>query len=296
LKDKPVSKQVNQKLNYAKKHWSKTLDKYEAQEKIIGDGRTSYSWTDTDATFMRMKEDHMNNGQLKAAYNVQISTNNQFIASYSIHQNTTDTNTLIAHVQKHIEQYHQKPQSITADAGYGSEQNYVYMEQNNIAAYIKHNQFDRQQNETIENKKPFAQHQLHYNKEKDYYVCPMGQHMKNTGTVIKTTSNGFKQTISRYRAINCERCPLRGACFKTTGNRIIEVNHNLNRLKQKADDLLLSEQGIIHRKKRPCDVEPVFGNIKNNHHFKRFMLRGIEKVTVETGLLALAHNLRKKIA
>jgi len=296
LKDKPVSKQVNQKLNYAKKHWSKTLDKYEAQEKIIGDERNSYSKTDTDATFMRMKEDHMNNGQLKAAYNVQISTNNQFIASYSIHQNTTDTNTLIAHVQKHIEQYHQKPQSVTADAGYGSEQNYVYMEQNNIAAYIKHNQFDRQQNETIKTKKPFAQDQLHYNKEKDYYVCPMGQHMKNTGTVIKTTSNGFKQTITRYRAINCEGCPLRGACFKTTGNRIIEVNHNLNRLKQKADDLLLSEQGIIHRKKRPCDVEPVFGNIKNNHHFKRFMLRGIEKVTVETGLLALAHNLRKKIA
>ena len=120
--------------------------------------------------------------------------------------------------------------------------------------------------------------------------------MKNTGTVIKTTSNGFKQTITRYRAVNCEGCPLRGACFKTTGNRIIEVNHNLNRLKQKADELLLSEQGIIHRKKRPCDVEPVFGNIKNNHHFKRFMLRGIEKVTVETGLLALAHNLRKKIA
>lgn len=170
------------------------------------------------------------------------------------------------------------------------------MEQNNIAAYIKHNQFDRQQNETIKNKKPFAQDHLHYNKEKDHYVCPMGQHMKNIGTVIKTTSNGFKQTITRYRAINCEGCPLRGACFKSTGNRIIEVNHNLNRLKQKADDLLLSEQGIIHRKKRPCDVEPVFGNIKNNHHFKRFMLRGIEKVTVETGLLALAHNLRKKIA
>jgi len=296
LKDKPVSKQVNQKLNYAKKHWCKTLDKYEAQEKIIGDERNSYSKTDTEATFMRMKEDHMKNGQLKAAYNVQISTNNQFIASYSIHQNTTDTNTLITHLQKLIEQYHQKPESVTADAGYGSEQNYDYMEQNYIVAYIKHNQFDRQQNETIENKKPFAQDHLHYNKEKDYYVCPMGQHMKNIGTVIKTTSNGFKQTITRYRAINCEGCPLRGACFKTTGNRIMEVNHNLNRLKQKADNLLLSEQGIIHRKKRPCDVEPVFGNIKNNHHFKRFMLRGVEKVTVETGLLALAHNLRKKIA
>jgi hypothetical protein len=74
------------------------------------------------------------------------------------------------------------------------------------------------------------------------------------------------------------------------------VNHNLNHLKQKADERLLSEVGIRHRKQRPCDVQPVFGNIKSNHHFKRFMLRGIKKVTTETSLLALAHNLRKKYA
>ena len=65
-----VSKQVKQKLNYAKNKWPAALDKYEAQEKIL-DGRNSYSKTDKDATFMRMKDDHMENGQLKAAYNVQ---------------------------------------------------------------------------------------------------------------------------------------------------------------------------------------------------------------------------------
>ena len=124
----------------------------------------------------------------------------------------------------------------------------------------------------------------------------MGQAMKNTGTFTKSTSTGFKQSYTRYRAPNCEGCPLRGVCHKAKGNRTIEVNHNLGRLKQKADALLLSEDGVAHRKQRPCDVEPVFGNIKNNHHFKRFMLRGIEKVSVETGLLALAHNLRKKVA
>ena len=73
LKDnEAVSKQVKQKLNYAKNKWPAALDKYEAQEKIL-DGRNSYSKTDTDATFMRLKDDHMQNGQLKAAYNVQIS-------------------------------------------------------------------------------------------------------------------------------------------------------------------------------------------------------------------------------
>ena len=86
LKDKDVEPKVRQKLNYAKKHWPEALDKYEAQEKILGDNRSSYSKTDKDATFMRMKDDHMKNGQLKPAYNVQISTNKQFIATYSLHQ------------------------------------------------------------------------------------------------------------------------------------------------------------------------------------------------------------------
>jgi len=181
-------------------------------------------------------------------------------------------------------------------AGYGSEENYQWLEDKNITSYVKHNQFDRQQNETIRDSKPFSTDKLYYNKEKDCYYCPMGQAMNNTGTTIKKTTTGFKQHITRYQAKNCEGCPLRGVCHKAKGNRTIEINYNLNRLKQKADEVLLSEEGIKHRKQRPCDVEAVFGNIKNNHHFKRFMLRGIEKVSIETGLVALAHNLRKKAA
>jgi transposase len=296
LKGKKVDSKVKQKLNYAKKNWPENLKKYEEQEKIMGEERSSYSKTDTDATFMRMKEDHMKNGQLKPAYNVQISTNNQFIASYSIHQKTTDTNTLTPHLEQHEKDFSEKPEVVTADAGYGSEENYQSLEDKGITAYVKHNQFDRQQNETIRDKKPFAADKLYYHKEKDCYYCPMGQAMNNIGTTTKNTSTGFKQHITRYQAKNCEGCPLRGVCHKAKDNRTIEINYNLNRLKQKADELLLSEEGIRHRKQRPCDVEPVFGNIKNNHHFKRFMLRGIEKVSIETGLVALAHNLRKKAA
>jgi transposase len=296
LKDKPVTKSIKQKLNYAKKQWPAALDKYEQQEKIIGSQRSSYSKTDPDASFMRMKEDHMKNGQLKPAYNVQISTNNQYIASYSIHQNTTDTNTLTKHLDQHQNDYHQLPASLTTDAGYGSEENYQWMEDQNITAYVKHPYFDREQSELLQSKKPFTADKLYYNKEKDCYYCPMGQQMNNTGTFTKTTSTGFKQTITSYEARNCEGCPLRGACYKAKGNRVIEVNHNLNRLKQQANELLKSKEGIKKRKQRCFDTEPVFGNIKNNHHFKRFMLRGINKVSVETGLLAMAHNLRKKAA
>lgn len=296
LRDKPVSSQVKQKLSYAKTHWPAALDKYEKQEKIMGEDRSSYSKTDPDATFMRMKEDHMKNGQLKPGYNLQISTNNQYVASYSIHQNTTDTLTLISHIENLKDQYSQLPEKLTADAGYGSEQNYQWLEERGISAYVKHHHFDREQSKNLAAKKPFSAEKLYYNPDKDCYYCPMGQQMTSIGTAIKKTAGGYSQVITRYQAKNCQGCPLRGACHKSQENRIIEVNHNLNRLKQKADELLLSEEGIRQRKKRPCDVEPVFGNIKNNHHFKRFMLRGKDKVLVETGLLALAHNLRKKTA
>ena len=125
LQDKPVSKQVKQKLNYARKYRMSIRDfyKYEQQEAILGEQRKSFSKTDTDATFMRMKEDHMKNGQLKPGYNLQVSTNNQYITHYSIHQATTDTTTLKEHLTDFKTEYQTMPAVVTADAGYGSEEN-----------------------------------------------------------------------------------------------------------------------------------------------------------------------------
>jgi transposase len=293
LKDKPVNKQVKQKLSYAKKNWPSNLKKYEKQEKILK-GRKSYSKTDHDASFMRMKEDHMLNGQLKRAYNLQLSSNNQYIVNYSLHQTTADTTTLQQHTQLYKNQYGNHPDVITADAGYGSEENYQYLQQNNIENYVKYNYFDKEQSGRADKKYPFKADNLFYNKDKDCYYCPMGQPMKNIGAIQSKTKTGFIQNITRYQATNCNGCPLRVSCHKSKGNRIIEINHPLKKYKEQVRENLQSEKGIYHRKKRPADVEPVFANIKNNHHFKRFMLRGIDKVEIETGLLALAHNLRKK--
>ena len=296
IRNKEVKPGIKQKLNYAKKKWPEALKKYDEQEKILGENRSSYSKTDVDATFMRMKEDHMRNGQLKPAYNIQISTNNQFIASYSIHQNTTDTNTLSKHVQEFIKAYRRKPSSITADAGYGSEQNYQWLETKRITAYVKHNQFDRNQNTTIRNKNPYSSDKFVYDPQNDQFICPSGKRMDYIHTSIKKTSTGFEQTLDFYQAKKCKGCPLNAECHGKKGNRIIQVNHNLNRLKAKAEKRLTSKKGIEKRKKRCYDTEPVFGNIKQNHNFKRFMLRGLEKISIETGLLAIAHNIRKKVA
>lgn len=296
LADKPeVDKKVKNKLKYASKEYPKKLAEYENKEAILG-GRNSYSKTDPDATFMRMKEDHMKNGQLKAGYNVQISTSNQFIVNYTIHPNPTDTTTLAAHINQHQASFGKTLKTLTADAGYGSEENYELLKAKDIEAYVKYGMFDKQQSEKYNNNKVFSAQKLFYNHEKDCYICPMGQQMDYIGNAKRITTTGFKQTSKKYQAKNCSNCPLNGACHKSKGNRIIEINENLEKHKELAYELLNSEEGIEKRKQRCHDVEPVFGNIKQNHGFRRFMLRGKEKVAIEWGLLAIAQNIRKKAA
>jgi len=208
LRDKKVTGKVRQKLNYARKNWPAVLDKYEKQEKIMGNGRSSYSKTDPDATFMHMKEDHMRNGQLKPGYNVQISTNNQYIASYSIHSSTTDTPVLIPHLEQHIRTLGIRPNNVTADAGYGSEQNYQWLEKKRITAYVKHPHFDRDQNKNLRSKKPYSVDKFQYDQQKDRYYCPAGKPMKNIGSYTRTTKTkaGIAQTLTRYQAKKCAGC------------------------------------------------------------------------------------------
>ena len=181
--------------------------------------------------------------------------------------------------------------------GYGSEENYDYLEQKELTAYVKYNTFDKEQDKNYQKKhKPFSKENLYYNQEEDCYVCPMGQKMHKTHQSKRTTEAGYQQSLSHYQAKNCESCPLRGQCFKAKGNRSIERNHNLERHKQRTRELLLSETGIKKRKQRTADVEPVFAQLKHNNGFRRFSLKGLEKVELEFGLMALGHNLRKKIA
>jgi transposase len=290
LEGKDISKQKRQKLNYAKKNWPANVERYAQQEAILKK-RNSYSKTDTDATFMRMKEDHMKNGQLKPAYNVQVSSHNQYVVNYSLHQNPTDTTTLKKHLASFHDLYQKYPEVLTADAGYGSEENYLLLNKYKIDGYVKHNQFDREQRSKCVDW--FRGDQLEYDKKKDVLYCPIGDEMKPIGTSTRITANGFKQTLTKYQAKKCNGCALREACHSQRGNRIVEVNHRLRKLKQQANAKLKSEKGMVYRKRRAADVEPVFANIKHNKNFKRFMLKGIAKVEIETGLLALAHNLAK---
>lgn len=294
LKDKPIDKKVKQKLGYAKRNWPQNMAKYDEHEKILGD-RNSYSKTDPDATFMRMKDDHMRNGQLKAGYNWQISTSDQYIVNYDIYHNPTDTLTLPHHLDQYKELYGDSPEVAVADAGYGSEENYEYLESEEIEAFVKYNYFHKEQKakEKIKPKEAFRPQHLYYDEKGDYFVCPMGQKMIKKYEINPKTKSGFQQKYSVYQAQNCLNCPLRGTCHKSKNNRKIQFNWNLKRHKDKAREKLLSDKGVVHRKQRPADVEAVFGNIKQNKKFTRFNLRGKDNVLIEAGLVALAHNLAK---
>lgn len=267
------------------------MNKYEKYIKILGE-RNSFSKTDHDATFMRMKEDAMRNGQTKAGYNVQIGTEKQFILSYLIGQKPSDSNLLGSYIEKIKVLNRIKPQKLVADAGYGSEENYDYLENENIEAYVKYNYFDRENRPRY---KPdnYRAEGMEYDEYSDEYKCPNNQTLTYLYTSNQKSWNGYRQKVRIYGAENCQACNLKELCTKSKNNKKIWVNENLEWHKTKVKEKLLSEEGERLRKERNVDVEGVFGQIKQNMGIRRFMLRSLEKVNVEFGIIALAHNFRK---
>ncbi len=286
-----MDKKQKKKVETIEKEHLPRLIKYEIQLDILGE-RNSYSKTDPDATFMRMKEDHMKNGQLKPAFNVQISTENQFITNFSIHQRAGDTATLISHLKQFETLYQKQSNTVVADAGYGSEENYNYMENNEIDAYVKYNYFHKEQKRSFK-KDAFHVQNLFYNPEQDFFICPMGQKMVKRGMGKRTSDLGYVSNVTYYKAIRCEGCPLRCLCHKGKNDRVLEINHQLQNYKQKARERLLSERGRKLRGQRCIEPEAVFGQLKFNNKFNRFSLRGLDKIILEFGIAAISHNLRK---
>ena len=291
LSDKKMRKSVEK----VKSESAPKMKVYEDKLDTLGP-RNSYSKTDPDATFMRMKEDAMNNGQTKPGYNIQIATENQFITNYGIYWRPTDQGTLIPFLTSFSGRYGMQSDEVCADSGYGSEQNYAHMFGMGIVPYVKYNMFHAE-DRSRHRDNPFLIRNMYYNADEDYYVCPMGQHMEHIGDEKQESSLGYEATISKYRAQNCAGCPLRGMCYGgVLDQRTIEVNHRTNVYRAEVKRLLTSERGLYHRSRRPIEPEAVFGDIKQNHGFKRFRLKSNTKVNVEFGLVALAHNIRKYIA
>lgn len=262
------------------------LAKYEEQEKFLN-GRRSYSKTDPDATFMRLK-----NGQLLPAYNVIHGTENQFIVNYTIHQTAGDIGVFVPHM-RHLAKYTYKmPKNAVGDAGFGSEENYDYLKAEQINNYLKYSGFYFEQSRKYKGNR-FHKDNFQYDKVKDQFTCPNGQILKFDHQATRTSRSGYKNKVRVYKSRSCAKCPMAHMCKKGVSDRRIKFSPGFEAYKRAVKEKLKTPDGIRMRKLRGTDVETPFGDIKHNMGYRRFRLRGIDKVNIEWGLLSIAHNLRK---
>jgi len=286
----PDNKQLKKTVKTVKQDILPRQQKYEQQRRTLN-GRNSFSKTDPDATFMRMKDDHMQNGQLKPGYNIQTGVSDQFILHYSIHQSPGDASLLKPHFESFKTSYNRMPDNVIADAGYGSEENYEYLEQNKTTAYVKYSGFYREEKRKFRNNQFLAQH-LPYDPEEDVYVCPAGKRLCFTGEQSRRSLNGYQSVYRVYRCESCKGCTLKPQCHKGEYDRVIAVNCRLNELRKEARRLLDSPDGRRYRGRRLAEVESVFAQVKNRS-FRRFTMWGLKGASVEFGLAAMAHNIMK---
>jgi transposase len=285
------SKMVKSDLKKLKNDYIPKLKKYEKQKDMLQQ-RNSCSKTDKDATFFRMKEDQMGTGQLKPAYNIQIGTEDQFILGYGIYQKAADTSVFIPFMEKLKTRMSRIPENIVGDAGYGSEENYEYLKNNNLGNYLKYNNFDYEKTSGYK-KKAFIPEKFIYDSDNDQYKCPGGQILNFLQMREKKTENGYRSQSRIYKSKDCSQCQFKIQCCKGVTDRTLEINTKLIAYKKTAKLNLESEKGIKLRSLRGVDVESVFGQIKNNNQFRRFYTRGLVNVSTEWGILSIAHNIKK---
>ncbi len=262
--------------------------------------RNSYSKTDTDATFMRLKEDHMQNGQLKPAYNLQHGVDSEYIVWLTIGHEPTDTTTLVPFLKGLENSMNFKYEKIVADAGYESEENYVFIKENNQKSYIKPSNYEISKTRKFKNDIGRMEN-MEYNTEEDFYICHNNKKL-NFNRIYKSKSKtGYVSEKSVYTCEGCENCPHKKECIKegTSKKPLEERSKTLyvakTFIKNRAENLerLKTDEGCNLRVNRSIQVEGSFGELKRNMNFKRYLCRGKKNVLAESILLALAHNVNK---
>ena len=275
------------------------LKKYNKYLHIMGN-RNSFAKTDTDATFMRMKEDAMKNGQLKPAYNIQYGTDSEFVTWATVGPQPTVRTTLIPFLQEMERYTHKRYRNVVADAGYESEENYLYLETNQQRSFIKPNNYEK--SKTRKWKQDIGRKEnMTYLADADAYLCAQGRKLTVTKEFIRKSKNGFQSQITHYSCEHCKDCPVKSQCIH--GNHCkapleeriknIEISKRFQRQRQEDLKRLTSPEGIQLRVNRSIQAEGAFAMVKADMTFRRFLTRGNKNVLVETMLLAMAYNIQK---
>ena len=274
------------------------LKKYNKHLHLMGD-RNSYSKTDPDATFMRMKEDAMKNGQLKPGYNIQFGVDAEYIVWISAGPQPTDTTTLIPFLDSIKSRLKYTYRNIVADSGYESEENYVYLDENGQLAFIKPSNYEisktRKYKTDISRKENMS-----YDKENDFYICSSGKKLVATGIKFSKSKTGYRSEKTCYTCEDCTQCPTKSKCIKGNSKKPLEertkhleVSKLFQQKREAAITRILSDEGKELRMNRSIQSEGAFGEIKQDMGFRRFLCKGKKNILAECILLGLAHNVNK---
>ena len=282
------------------KEWE-TLDslrcrwkEYEEKLARMGESRNSYSKTDPDATFMRMKDDHMRNGQLKPGYNVQIAVNSEYITGIDAFSNRTDYGTLVPFLRTLQQKHGGKYDSVTADAGYERLGNYLFLESNGQMSFIKPANHEQRKHRKFK-KQIGRMENMTYDADEDCFLCTQGRRLP-LRRECTDLQDGCFVTTAWYRCEDCRGCPVRAQCCQAKDPeqpKELRVNKTLQHLRNQSLRNITSEQGIYLRICRSIQVEGAFGLLKTDFGFRRFLTRGKAKVRSELFFLALAFDLKK---
>ena len=257
---------------------------------IMGSTRNSYSKTDHDATFMRMKEDHMRNGQLKPAYNVQIGVNSEYITGIDVYSNRTDYGTLPSFLKTMQRMQHKKYGKIVADAGYESMENYLYLEKHGLESYIKPQNHEAKKTAKFKRQIGRAEN-MGYDAEQDCYICAQGRKL----TLYRESEKDGIVT-SHYRCKGCEDCPCREQCCKAKDGlpKELKIRKQFEQYRACSEANVTTDEGIYLRLCRSIQAEGTFALLKTDFGFRRFLTSGKPNVRTELFFLALGFNLKKR--
>lgn len=288
-----IGKRKNQLQRYTEQlqEFYQRQSQYDKHKQLFG-RRNSYSKTDTDATFMRLKDDHMKNSQLKPAYNVQIAVEAEYITGVGIFQDRDDTVTLIPMLEAMEQNLGRRYRNVIADAGYESEENYSYLDGKGITSYIKPQTYDR--SKTRRFKKDISKREnMWYDSVLDEYTCHNGKKLRKVGITYRTSVTGYRSEVTVYESEDCTGCPFKEKCTKSKSNRKMMVAKKFLELRQRSLGNITTEKGIQLRLNRSIQVEGAFGVLKNDYAFQRFLTRGKTKVKTEFMLLCFGYNVNK---
>lgn len=271
--------------------YTERLKKYATHIKVCGEERNSYSKTDHDATFMRMKKDYMGNDQLLPGYNIQLGLCDEYIAVYDIKQYASDMDCFQPLIERFYNIYEEYPEYPVADAGYGSFNNYLYCEEHGMKKYMKFTMFKKECEDKKYSENPYRAVNFNIN-ENGNLICPNNKEFHYLySSPVK--GNKYGRTEEYYQCEDCSNCLQKEKCCKCAGNRIVRINKELTKMHQEVLANLNSTHGALLRMNRSIQAEGAYGTIKWNKAYTRARRRGLKGMNFEIAVISCGFNLHK---